>query len=557
MSNIYLYSAASNTFFDIHAENIPLDSFTINSIKENLFKPLNERVSFVSLYMNNTKSEYMSTQKKYFYFFWPDFGSDNAIIFETNSSVLNEYDIIQKNTKNPFFVFSSKGDVIYGENYDEYISQSHMLYSPEIKRLSANTVYKHGSLYCYFSPSSQRWYIFGKANNYNFFGSAIKNKDFVFIVIMILLSVAAIMILCNWIPKIAHYLRETAFASKEEKLKKKEYAFICEYLQNPSKDHSSQFISSLISHIDKPYYACIQIHIENFKTLYSTHAKNYADLYLVGVDNIAQELFLQSNISLMLINTNENVLEYIAGFDIPSSLYYDTFCDVAQNLNYHINSYIDTNISIYTGYPVTNSELPKSYGVLSKLHAYRYLRENYGIIDPRCLIDEISVSIKAVEQTNQRVLSALAIDCANAEIILSNYLKFLITLPPEHAKASAAKVYIGLFNDDNKNIFDSYNIFKAFDDSPDVYSLMKTIQNLLERKNNISEKDSGYPFLLCFYFCPEFRKFLLDLWLLVSEDFILWIIDLRNIGINSLISSVFHLLERTFYSRSISYFFSI
>ena len=39
------------------------------------------------------------------------------------------------------------------------------------------------------------------------------------------------------------------------------------------------------------------------------------------------------------------------------------------------------------------------------------------------------------------------------------------------------------------------------------------------------------------------RYFLFDLWLLVSEDLILWIVDLRNIGINSLISSVFHLLD--------------
>ena len=63
--------------------------------------------------------------------------------------------------------------------------------------------------------------------------------------------------------------------------------------------------------------------------------------------------------------------------------------------------------------------------------------------------------------------------------------------------------------------------------------------------------------LFCFYLCPKLCEFLLDLWLLVSEDLILWIVDLRNIGRNSLISSALHLLECTLYSRSISYFFGI
>ena len=38
--------------------------------------------------------------------------------------------------------------------------------------------------------------------------------------------------------------------------------------------------------------------------------------------------------------------------------------------------------------------------------------------------------------------------------------------------------------------------------------------------------------LFCFYLGPELCKFLLDLWLLVSEDFILGIIDLAHEFIN-------------------------
>ena len=69
--------------------------------------------------------------------------------------------------------------------------------------------------------------------------------------------------------------------------------------------------------------------------------------------------------------------------------------------------------------------------------------------------------------------------------------------------------------------------------------------------------DSGYSFSLCFYLRPEFCKFLLDLWLLVSEDFIIRVGSIRNIRINSCIISIPHCFKSTLYCRSIPYFLRI
>mgnify|MGYP006885806050 FL=1 len=69
--------------------------------------------------------------------------------------------------------------------------------------------------------------------------------------------------------------------------------------------------------------------------------------------------------------------------------------------------------------------------------------------------------------------------------------------------------------------------------------------------------DSGYPFLLCFYFCPEFRKFLLDLWLLISKDFVIRVGCIRNIRTDPGIVPLLHGFKSTLHCRSIPYFFRI